>query len=181
MAAEAAANASRVSAVRRWATMLAEAVGVGLFASLFGTFVVQIVARFVFDHPLPWTDELAVILYIAVILWSVAVLVPWREHVAMDLLYQLLPRGARRGVVFVGAAATAGLAAAALPASVDYVRFMGREGTPVLGWSLMLVYSPFVLMLAALVVRAAVVAGRSVRDQLPEDAHDVDKPPPASA
>jgi TRAP-type C4-dicarboxylate transport system permease small subunit len=33
-------------------------------------FLVQIVARFGFNRPLPWTDELAVILYVWVILWA---------------------------------------------------------------------------------------------------------------
>ena len=32
--------------------------------ALFLVFIVQIVARFGFNRPLPWTDELAVILYV---------------------------------------------------------------------------------------------------------------------
>jgi TRAP-type transport system small permease protein len=147
----------------------ADAIGVAFFAALFMTFVVQVTARFVFDRPLPWSDELAVVLYIAVVLWGAALLVPWHGHVAMDLLYQMAPRPVRRGMVFVGAAATAGLAATAWPASWDYVRFMGREGTPVLGWSLMAVYSPFLLLLAAIVVRGTLAAIGAWRDRLPED------------
>ena len=48
-----------------------------------------------------------------------------------------------------------GLALAAIPASWDYVRFMGREGTPVLGVPFSWVFLPFVILLAALVVRCA--------------------------
>lgn len=157
---------SRAVALARRA---AEAVGVALFAAMFMVFVVQVVARFVFDRPLPWTDELAVVLYIAVVLWGAAVLVPWREQVAMDLAVAALPRGWRRGAVFVGAAATAGLAAAALPATVDYLRFVMREPTPVLGWPLGLVYAPFALLLGAIVVRGAVVAWQALRGHLPDD------------
>ena len=40
----------------------ANAIGVLLFALLFLIFVVQVTARFAFDKPLAWTDELAVIL-----------------------------------------------------------------------------------------------------------------------
>jgi TRAP-type C4-dicarboxylate transport system permease small subunit len=47
------------------------------------------------------------------------------------------------------------LALVGLPASWDYVHFMAREGSPVLGIPLMWVYLPFVLLLAALVVRSA--------------------------
>ena len=46
--------------MRVWLKRGADAVGVGLFAALFLTFIVQITARFGFDRPLPWTDELAV-------------------------------------------------------------------------------------------------------------------------
>ena len=40
----------------------ANAFGVLLFTLLFLVFVVQVTARFAFDQPLAWTDELAVIL-----------------------------------------------------------------------------------------------------------------------
>lgn len=153
----------------RFARRAAEAVGVVLFAAMLVVFVVQVTARFAFDRPLPWTDELAVVLYIAVVLWGAALLVPWREHVAMDLAITSLPRGMRRGAVFTGAAATAGLAAAALPATVDYLRFVMREPTPVLGWPLGMVYAPFALLLAAIVLRGAGVAWRALRGRLPDD------------
>ena len=49
-----------------------------LFSALFGVFIVQITARFGFNKPLPWTDEAAVILYLWVILWTAAWVVPER-------------------------------------------------------------------------------------------------------
>jgi TRAP-type C4-dicarboxylate transport system permease small subunit len=55
----------------------------------------------------------------------------------------------------VGNLLIGGLALAGLPASWDYVHFMAREGSPVLGIPLMWVYLPFVLLLAGLVVRSA--------------------------
>ena len=42
-----------------------------------------------------------------------------------------------------------------LPACWDYVHFMKREGTPVLGIPFMWVFLPFVVLLLALVVRCA--------------------------
>ena len=56
-----------------------------------------------------------------------------------------------------------GLALAGLPASWDYVHFMAREGTPVLGIPLMWVYLPFVLLMAALVLRCAWAIVRAAR------------------
>lgn len=152
--------------MRVWLKRGADAVGVGLFAALFLTFIVQITARFGFDRPLPWTDELAVILYVWVILWAAAFMVPAKEHVMFDLVYNGVGRRTRRGMLLLGSVMIGALAAYALPGSWDYVRFMAREGTPVLGLPFSWVFVPFVLLLLALVVRsivhvAALLRGRS--------------------
>lgn len=133
----------------------ANAVGGMLFLALFGVFLVQIGARFGFNQPLPWTDEAAVILYIWVILWAAAFVVPQREHVVFDLVWNSVSRRTRQAMLIVGNLLIGGLALVGLPASWDYVHFMAREGTPVLDVPLMWVYLPFVLLMAALVVRSA--------------------------
>ena len=139
----------------RWLKTAANAIGGGLCLMLFIVFIVQITARFGFNKPLPWTDEAAVILYIWVILWAAAVVVPEREHVVFDLLWNSVGYRSRQVMRIVGNLMLGGLALVGLPASWDYVHFMAREGSPVLGIPLMWVYLPFVLLLAALVVRSA--------------------------
>lgn len=131
----------------------ANVIGLVLFGTLFLVFLLQISARFIFNLPLPWTDEAAVILYVWVILWAAAFMVPAGEHVAFDLLTNLLPaRGASAASAF-GAVVIGALCAWALPATWDYVRFMAREGTPVLGLPFMAVFFPFVLLFVALIWR----------------------------
>ena len=71
----------------RWLQSAANALGGGMFLTLFIVFIIQITARFGFNKPLPWTDEAAVILYVWVILWAAATVVPEREHVVFDLLW----------------------------------------------------------------------------------------------
>ena len=44
----------------RWFRSAANAIGGGLFVTLFVVFVIQITARFGFNKPLVWTDEAAV-------------------------------------------------------------------------------------------------------------------------
>ena len=133
----------------------ADALGAGLFAALFLVFIVQIVARFGFNKPLPWTDEAAVCLYVWAILWAAAAIVPEREHVVFDLVWTACGRRGRQVMRIVGNLVLGGLAAWALPACWDYVHFMAREGTPVLGVSFQWVFLPFVLLLVALVLRSA--------------------------
>jgi TRAP-type C4-dicarboxylate transport system permease small subunit len=136
-------------------TRFAQGVGVTLFTALFIVFLVQIAARFAFNKPLPWTDELAVILYVWVILWAAAFIVPEREHVAFDLVWNAAGRNARRAMRIAGHLLLGTLAAWALPGCWDYVQFMKREGTPVLGVPFMLVFLPFVALLVSIVLRSA--------------------------
>jgi len=149
--------------VRVWLRRGADALGVGLFAALFLTFIVQICARFVFGRPLPWTDELAVILYVWVILWAAAVMVPARDHVVFDLVYNALGPRTRRGMLLAGSVLIGSLCAYAVPGSWDYVRFMAREGTPVLGVPFSWVFIPFVLLLLALAVRSVLEVAALLR------------------
>lgn len=141
--------------MKSWPQKIANVIGGGLFLTLFMVFVIQVTARFGFNKPLAWTDEAAVILYVWIILWASAFVVPEREHVVFDLLWNSVGKRVRQLMQIVGNLAVGGLALCAIPASWDYVHFMNREGTPVLGLPFMWVFFPFVLLLAALVVRSA--------------------------
>ena len=154
----------------RWLKRFADALGGLLFLTLFLTFLFQITARFFFNKPLAWTDELAVILYIWVILWASAFIVSEREHVMFDLIWNWGSVGLRRVMRIAGNLLLGGLALAAIPGCWDYVHFMAREGTPVLGISFQWVFMPFVVLLIAIVVRSAIniwdsIHGRGLEEQ----------------
>jgi TRAP-type C4-dicarboxylate transport system permease small subunit len=143
------------SAARAW--------GGVMFVALFGVFILQVVSRFVFDHPLPWTDELAVVLYVWIILWACATMVPTHEHVMFDLLWQQATPGVRRWMSIAGHAMVGGLCLWALPACWDYVWFMSREATPVLDIPFSAVFMPFVVLLVSLVLRSCLGLRRAWR------------------
>ena len=149
----------------RFLQTAAQALGGGLFLTLFVVFIVQVTARFAFNKPLPWTDEAAVVLYVWVILWSAATVVPEREHVVFDLLWNMAGRRTRLVMRIVGNLLVGGLAAVAIPATWDYVHFMNRETTPVLGISFMWVFMPFVVLMVALVLRSAWAIRGALRGQ----------------
>ncbi|MES2362505.1 MAG: TRAP transporter small permease [Pseudomonadota bacterium] len=149
--------------MKSWPQKAANIIGGGLFLTLFIVFVIQVTARFAFNKPIAWTDEAAVILYVWVILWGAAVVVPEREHVVFDLLWNSVPQRARQGMAIAGNLLVGGLALCGIPGCWDYVHFMAREGTPVLGVPFMWVFMPFVLLLAALVVRSAWSIWNAVR------------------
>ncbi len=136
-------------------TAAANAFGVLLFALLFLVFVVQVLARFGLNRPLAWTDEAAVILYLWAILWGAALVCRDRENVAFDLLYQKAGPRLQRVMALAACALIGGLAAWGLPGSLDYIHFMRRESTPVLGLPFNWVFAPFALLLLALALRYA--------------------------
>ena len=149
--------------MKSWFQKSANVIGGGLFLTLFIVFVVQVTARFGFNKPMAWTDEAAVILYVWIILWATAVVVPEREHVAFDLVWNSVGLRARKAMRIAGNLLVGGLALCAIPATWDYVHFMNREGTPVLGVSFMWVFLPFELLLLALVVRAVLAIRDAMR------------------
>jgi len=138
-----------------WPKKVADLIGGSLFLTLFIVFVIQVTARFGFNRPMAWTDEAAVILYVWVILWSAAFVVPEREHVAFDLIWNSVNLRTRKVMRVAGNLLIGGVALYGIPATWDYVHFMKRESSPVLGISFMLVFLPFVLLLVALVLRSA--------------------------
>ncbi len=142
--------------MRKRLTQLAEAVAAGVFALLFLTFVVQVGMRFLFNRPLAWSDELIMILYILMVFWGAATLLKERDHVMLDLVYAALPPGGQRIFAIVGAALMAALLLVLLPEAYDYVRFMQRESTPVLGVPFSIVFAPFVLFVVLVAWRYVV-------------------------
>ena len=128
---------------------IAQALAATIFALLFLTFVVQVAARFVWNQPLAWSDELIVILYIAMVFWSAAALLKERDHVMFDLVYAALPPQGQRVMALAAAVLMAALMGVLLPYAFDYVRFMHREPTAVLGVPFSLVFAPFLVFVLA--------------------------------
>jgi TRAP-type C4-dicarboxylate transport system permease small subunit len=97
-------------------------------------------------------------------------MVPEKEQVVFDLIWNSTSKATRRWMRIVGNAMIGSLALVAIPASWDYVHFMARESSPVLSISFQWVFLPFVLLLIALVFRSAwgiygAIKGQGLDDQ----------------
>ena len=134
--------------------------GAGIFAVLFLALVVQVVRRFAFGAPAAWTEELAAIAFVWVIFWGTAFTVPLSAHVAVDFVVPRFRPRVRRALYALGLALLAGCFLWALPGIADYVAFMGRESTPVLGLPFSVVYSVFLAAAVMIAVRCAVSIAR---------------------
>ena len=125
-----------------------------MFAAVFVIFVYKIVTRYLAHDEAAWTDEISVILFVWIIFWANAFVVRNREQISFDLFYHPMPEGVRRAMGLARLLLVGGLFAVALPGTIDYLLFLWRERTPVLGLRLDLVYSCFGLFMIAVVARS---------------------------
>lgn len=126
-----------------------------IFAAVFLLFLVRIAARYALGWPMAWADELGQVLFVWLPFWACATLLPDREQIRFGLVADALPEGARRACAALGLLVVGGLFACSLPACLDYLWFLRRERTPVLGVPLTLAYACFGLFMVAVVVRSA--------------------------
>ena len=152
---------------QRFAESAAALVAALLLAGIFGVILVGVFARYVLAHPLAWVDEIAVILFLWLVFWTGALVVRSREHVAFDLVYEMLPPGAQRAVGIAGSLTCALLFAFACPKIADYIAFLWRERTPVLQWRQDWIYVCFTLFIAVAALRFAAHAIELLRHPAP--------------
>ena len=137
------------------ARSLANLVSGAMFAAVFLIFNYKIITRYLEHDEAAWADEVSVILFIWIIFWANAFLVRDKEQITFDLVYRQVPDGAKRWMALARLVLIGGIFLWALPGSVDYLLFLWRERTPVLGLRLDVIYSCFGLFLAAVILRAA--------------------------
>ena len=82
-----------------------DALAIGLFALMFGVIVVQIALRYVFNHPLVWTDEAAqyCFVWVSFLGWTMAA--RRRIHIGINVVVDRLPAAARRALHLLWCAA----------------------------------------------------------------------------
>ena len=134
-------------------TQGADLVGAGVFAVLFLSLILQVVRRFVFGTPAAWTEELAAIAFVWVIFWGTAFMTPLTAHPSVDLVVSRFGPVSSRVLYALGLLLLAGCFLWALPGIADYIFFMAREHTPVLGLPVSFVYGVFLAFVVMVVLR----------------------------
>lgn len=151
--------------VLEWGRRLSEAVATLAFGAIMLLFGWTIWQRYVAGVPSRWSDELCALIFLWVVFGASALVIPYKEHIAVGLLYDSVSPRARRWLEVLGTAITGAILLAALPVTVDYIAFLWRERTPALMWPLNRAYAVFGLFQAMvglrLIVRAlAALIGR---------------------
>jgi TRAP-type C4-dicarboxylate transport system permease small subunit len=125
-----------------------------MFVLVFLAFLYKIVMRYAAGDAVAWAEELTVVLFIWIVFLANGLVVDERRQIAFDLVYRNLPTGGRRRMALARSLLIGGIFVCALPAAIDYIMFLWRERTPVMGWRLDYVYACFALFMLAVIVRA---------------------------
>ena len=126
-----------------------------MFAAVFLIFCAKIVARYGGRHEMAWADEVSIILFIWIVFWTNAFILRDSDHIKFDLVTHAAPPRVRRVMAVARAVLIGGIFLYAAPATMDYILFLWRERTPVLGLRLDYVYLCFGMFVMTVPLRAA--------------------------
>lgn len=133
----------------------AELIAAGLFAAMFGAFIIQVVSRYVFDDPVSWSLEICSITYVWIVFLASATILKAREHITFDMLYATRsPKWKRRFAIFTTVCILA-IFLYCLPTTIGYVMFSARHHTPIMGIRLDIIYSCFAIFMIGTIVGSA--------------------------
>ncbi len=146
------------SSVGRWLRRRADDIAVLLIATMFVSFLLQVVFRYALNRPLGWTEEVTVLCWVWVVLWGASFIVAEADEVRFDILYNAVPPTLRRALTIASSLAMVVLMALSLPATWRYVAFMRREHSAYLHMRFDYLYSIYVLFALVCIVRQGRVA-----------------------
>ncbi|MBM3299358.1 MAG: TRAP transporter small permease [Deltaproteobacteria bacterium] len=99
-----------------------------LTASVF----LQVLIRFVFKYPLPWTEEVSRIAFVYSIFIGATIAVREKTHLNVDVLLVILPKGVARSVMIFGSLLVAIFLGFVTWEGIVFVRATGVQMTPVM-------------------------------------------------
>ncbi len=102
---------------------------VGLFTV---SVLLQVLIRFVFKYPLPWTEEVSRIAFVYTIFIGATIAVRQKAHLNIDFLLVVLPPRVARAITLVGTALVAIFLIVATWQGIAFVRATGVQVTPVM-------------------------------------------------
>jgi TRAP-type C4-dicarboxylate transport system permease small subunit len=155
-----------VARIRRGCELAAAA----MFAAMFCSFIIGVVARYVFDNPVSWSIEVCSIAYVWIVFFASATFVTQKQHITFDMLYGSVGAKAKRVFALISAICILVVFLGGLPETLDYIGFVGNKRTLTLHLPLDLVYGVFgiftVMTIVFAVVRLRRLLGRAWQSHL---------------
>ncbi len=130
-----------------------EGVAALMLATIFGVFLVQIAARYLFNFPIGWTVEVSLTLWLWLVFWGGGFCLRASDHIRFDMLYLSVARPTQR--IFGAMAAVLIITAFAISflPTVDYVWFYKIKRSNTLGIRLHYIFGVYLIFMAVIMAR----------------------------
>lgn len=148
---------SKTKTSHDWARLLkqsADAIGALLFILTFVGFIVQVFFRYILNDPLAWSQEATMISFIWAVFWAAAFMVPQREHVTFDVVYDTVPDHVKRWFAIFSMIVLAIAFVLVIPRTVDYLDFLLRKRSPVLRIQMTWIYGCYLFFIIGFTLQA---------------------------
>lgn len=135
-------------------SQVANAVGGTLFICAFAGFIVQIFFRYVIGDPLRWSEEFTMIAFIWTVFWVAAFVVPIREHVSFDVVYDTVSPEMQRAFAIFSMVMVVVAFGILIPYTVEYLDFLTRKKSPVMRLPMHWIYGCYLLFVVGFALKA---------------------------
>jgi C4-dicarboxylate transporter, DctQ subunit len=156
-------------AIFQWLRARAEDVAALLLGAMFLAFMLQIIARYVLNIPVIWTQELCLTLWLWAVFWCCAFTLREGDHVKFDVLYQMCGRNVQRLMAALSAGAISLGFLVALPATIDYITFYKIKSSATMSIRLDLVFSVYGMFAIAMVITYGIRTYKLIMGTHPDD------------
>jgi TRAP-type C4-dicarboxylate transport system permease small subunit len=154
---------TRLVAIGRWLRRRAQNIAVAWLTLMFATFIIQIFSRYVFNHPVGWSEEVVITCWLWTVLWGAAFILDESEEIRFDIIYSNVSGRVRRIFTVITGAALVFFYVVSFPATYRYVSFMKVERSAYLQIPINWLYSVFIIFLVACICRYGVLVFRAFR------------------
>lgn len=120
------------------------------FSVMFLTFILQIVARYIFKYPLTWAYEVTVIGFSWTVIFGACYAMRNRSHVMFTLIYDHLTGKKAAVIRLLGNAIIFTAFLLLIVPSARYIAFMNFQSTAVFHVKLSWIFAPFVYFLVSI-------------------------------
>ncbi|SCY94326.1 TRAP transporter small permease [Paracoccus tibetensis] len=142
-----------LSRAASWLRHAADAIAAAMLATMFLSFIITILFRYVLNWPAGWASELSTVMWIWLVLFGAAFLLREEDEIRFDIVYGSVRPGIRRFMTVIAALGLVGLFLISLPAVWDYVTFMRVQRTSYLRIRYDWLYSIYVVFAVAIICR----------------------------
>ena len=132
--------------------VIEEYVPVVCFAVLFISFIAQVFWRYVLRNPIGWTSELIVVMFVWMVLFGSLYSSRTNSHIRFTMITDALPPKVALCFELAGNLLVALMFVLSFIPSWKYINFMAIQKTSVLHIPMPIVFAPYVIMLAGVIL-----------------------------